>query len=335
MNTNKVSILIPFKNTEVFLPECIESIIKQTYPHWEILAIDDHSWDNSAQIMLDYAQIEPRIRVYKNKGEGIIEALRTAYAMATGSFITRMDSDDIMALNRLEIMTQSLQKRGEGHIALGKVNYFSDSGLGKGYKSYESWLNGLTEKGANYSEIYKECVIPSPCWMVHRSDLDLVESFVPNRYPEDYDLAFRFYQHNIKCIPTTAILHFWRDYDHRTSRTHEHYAENNFLDLKLSYFLQLDHDALRPLVVWGAGKKGKKIANNLIDKNVDFLWVCDNLNKIDRDIYGKTMQHYKIVASLKNPQFILTVANKEAQKFIGKYLTELKKSPSKDYFFFC
>lgn len=335
MNINKVSILIPFKNTEAFLPQCIKSIMKQTYPHWEVLAIDDHSSDNSAQLIKDYARGEPRIQVQKNKGVGIIEALRTAYSIATGSFITRMDSDDIMAHNKLELMVQNLQKSGRGHIALGKVKYFSENGLGKGYKNYEIWLNGLTEKGFNYSGIYKECVIPSPCWMVHKSDLELVGAFLPNRYPEDYDLAFRFYQHDIKCLPATEILHFWRDYDHRTSRTHEHYAENYFLDLKLSYFLKLDHDENRPLVVWGAGKKGKKIANFLIDQKIEFLWVCNNLSKIGHEIYGKLMQHYKLVASIKNPQYILAVANKEAQEFIREYLSGLGKIPSKDYFFFC
>ncbi|GGW25929.1 glycosyltransferase family 2 protein [Arenibacter certesii] len=335
MSGQKVSILIPFKNTEAFLPFCIDSIIDQTYPNWEVLAIDDHSSDSSAQIIKAYAQKESRIQVHKNKGQGIIEALRTAYSMTTGTLITRMDSDDVMASNRLELMVKSLQQSGKGYIALGKVKYFSEKKLGNGYKSYEKWLNKLIETGTNFSEIYKECVIPSPCWMVHKTDLDLVGAFLPDRYPEDYDLAFRFYQHGIKCIPTKAILHFWRDYNHRTSRTHEHYAENNFLDIKISYFLKLDQDRNRPLVVWGAGKKGKKISKKLINSQVEFFWICNNSNKIGKDIYGKTMQHYRLLKNLENPQIIISVANKEAQEFIRDYLSELDKVFAQDFFFFC
>lgn len=335
MNLPTVSILIPFKDTEAFLPQCIQSILDQTYPQWEVLAVDDHSSDNSVQIMQEYAEKDPRIQVYKNNGDGIIEALRTAYSIATGSLISRMDSDDIMAHNKLEIMVKDLKLSGEGHIALGKVKYFSEKKLGKGYKNYEKWLNGLTEKGANYSDIYKECVIPSPCWMVYKSDLDRVGSFISNRYPEDYDLAFRFYEHNIKCIPNKDILHFWRDYDSRTSRTHKHYTENNFLDLKLSYFLKLDHDRNRPLVVWGAGRKGKKIAKKLIQSQVDFYWVCNNLNKIGNDIYGKTMLSYNMLTTLEDAQCIVMVANKEAQQFIRQFLSGHAKVPAKDFFFFC
>ncbi|WP_026809797.1 glycosyltransferase family 2 protein [Arenibacter latericius] len=335
MSNQKVSILIPFKDTEAFLPFCIDSIINQTYPHWEVLAIDDHSSDNSAQIIKSYVQNDSRIQVHRNKGQGIIEALRTAYSMATGTFITRMDSDDLMASNKLKLMVKSLEINGKGHIALGKVKYFSGRKLGKGYKSYEKWLNKLTEIGSNYSEIYKECVIPSPCWMVHKTDLDLVGSFLPDRYPEDYDLAFRFYQHGIKCIPSNVILHFWRDYSQRTSRTHHHYAENNFIDIKLSYFLKLDRNNSRPLVIWGAGKKGKKIAKNLNKRKIEFIWICNNSNKIGNDIYGVTMQHYRTLNKLENAQIIITVANKEAQEFIRDYLSGLNKVSTKDYFFFC
>ncbi|MEM7382266.1 MAG: glycosyltransferase family A protein, partial [Bacteroidota bacterium] len=46
-----VSILIPFKNTAEFLPACLDSILKQSYTYWEVLAVDDHSTDDSLQIL--------------------------------------------------------------------------------------------------------------------------------------------------------------------------------------------------------------------------------------------------------------------------------------------
>tara|TARA_R110002050_G_scaffold24240_2_gene64802 strand:- start:1970 stop:2977 length:1008 start_codon:yes stop_codon:yes gene_type:complete len=335
MKKRTISILIPFKNTAEFLPDCIQSIINQTYDNWEILAVNDHSTDNSLDVMHSYAQKETRINVLKNEGKGIIDALRTAYSHAQGTYITRMDSDDIMSPNKLENMVRSLEKLGQGHIALGKVKYFSKEGVGDGYKSYEKWLNRLTEKGLNYSEIYKECVIPSPCWMVHRTDLERAGSFTSNRYPEDYDLAFRFYEQDLKCIPTNELLHYWRDYGHRTSRSSEHYAQNYFLDIKLHYFLKLDRDNESPLVLWGAGNKGKALAKNLLKKNIAFIWVCNNSNKIGLDIYDKRMNHYLELSKLQKAQVIITVANKEAQEFIKDYLQDQGKNRVQDYFFFC
>ena len=90
-----------------------------------------------------------------------LAALRLAYLNSKGEFITRMDSDDIMAPQKLLVMIGSLIQQGKGHLAVGQVTYFSERGISNGYERYEQWLNQLTETGTNYSEIYKECVIPS------------------------------------------------------------------------------------------------------------------------------------------------------------------------------
>ncbi len=335
MQETLVSILIPFKDTSQFLPECIESILEQTYQNWEVIAIDDHSSDNSFAIMRQYAKEDPRIHVFRNEGSGIIEALRMGYSLCKGNYISRMDSDDIMAPKKIHLMLEALISKGKGHLAIGKVKYFCEGGVGDGYLKYEKWLNRLTHLGANFSEIYKECPIPSPCWMVHKSDLDKCDAFKPNRYPEDYDLAFRFFEHGLKCIPSNEVLHYWRDYDHRASRTSEHYAQNYFLEIKLHYFLKLNFEESRQLVVWGAGKKGKNLAQNLLNKKVDFYWICNNPKKIGKEIYGKELQHFSALKHFDQPQIIITVANNEAQSFIREHLNGLQMNAPQDSYFFC
>ncbi|MEM8999662.1 MAG: glycosyltransferase family 2 protein [Bacteroidota bacterium] len=330
-----VSILVPFKNTAAFFTACLESILEQSYGHFEVIAVDDHSLDGSLHIATEYAQKDNRIQVYPNRGQGIIPALRTAHANCTGILVTRMDADDIMMPNRLEVMVNALTKKGLGHLAVGQVRYFSDIGIGNGYKRYEKWLNGLTAKGTNYTEIYKECVVPSPCWMAYRDDLQKCGAFDPDQYPEDYDLAFRFYEHQLKVIPCAQVLHLWRDHATRSSRTQENYAQNYFLDIKLHYFLRLDYHPKQTLVVWGAGFKGKCIAKRLWERGIDFDWVCDNPNKIGKKIYGKPMAHFSSLASLQQPQSIITVANTIAQQYIKGYLYRLGHRPMKDFFFFC
>ncbi len=335
MQEYKVSILIPFKNTAHFLPECLDSIINQDYVHWEVLAVNDHSEDESLNVLQSYSKKDSRIKVFSNQGAGIIPGLRTAYSNATGVLISRMDSDDIMKPNRLSSMVNSLVKHGKGYVSVGQVKYFSNRGISNGYERYEEWLNHLTSTGKNYTEIYKECVIPSPCWMVFREDLDLCGAFEPDRYPEDYDLTFRFYEKGLKIIPCNQILHLWRDYDTRTSRTHEHYAQNYFLDIKLHYFLKLDYVKNRSLVIWGAGFKGKTIAKKLVEQKIDFTWLCDNPKKIGKKIYGKELVHFTALEKLENPQSIVTVANEDAQSEIENFFTKIGQRASTDYFFFC
>jgi len=335
MENPLVSILIPFKNTAIFLEECLDSILKQTYSNWEVLAVNDNSSDESLSIVQNFTKKDSRIQVFQNQGDGIISALRVGYSKSKGQFITRMDSDDLMTSDKLNLLATSLLKHGKGNLAVGQVKYFSDRGISNGYERYEAWLNQLTQLGTNYSEIYKECVIPSPCWMVYREDFNACGAFEPNRYPEDYDLTFRFYEKGLQCIPCNKILHHWRDYDTRTSRTSKHYAQNYFLDIKLHYFLKLHYDKQRPLVVWGAGTKGKNIAKDLQNKQIGFYWLCDNPNKIGKSIYGKEMLHFEFIQTLKSPQTIVTVANEEDQQLIRNYLHRFKFTSMKDYFLFC
>lgn len=330
-----VSILIPFKNTAHFLFECLQSIQNQTYSNWELMIVDDHSTDDSFKIVEGFSKKDDRIQLIKNNGTGIIDALRFALERSKGDYVTRMDSDDIMTPNRLEVLLNGLLEHGKQHVAIGMVSYFSDDGIGDGYARYETWLNKLTNTGNNFSEIYKECVIPSPCWMTHRDTLMICDAFNPNRYPEDYDLAFRFYKHNIQCIPCHKVLHHWRDYSTRTSRTHEHYAQNYFLDLKLHYFLELDYDPKRTLTVWGAGFKGKRIAILLQQKNIPFEWICDNPKKIGKHIYDIELNSFNYLETIQHPQSIVTVANELAQVEINNYFKTQQMSPMIDYFFFC
>lgn len=330
-----ISILIPFKNTQNYIIECLESVLIQSYKNWEIIMVDDGSTDASYSLVKPYALNDTRIKLYKNTGQGIIDALQRAFKHSSGTYISRMDSDDIMHPDKLHVLMSHLTNHGRHHVAIGLVRYFSDEGIKDGYATYEHWLNNLIKNGNNFSEIYKECVIPSPCWMVHRDDLIACDAFNPQTYPEDYDLAFRFYKQRLKCIPCDKVLHYWRDYDARTSRTHPHYAQNHFLPLKIHYFLEIDYNKTKTLTVWGAGTKGKLIAKTLLEKNISFEWVCDNPKKIGSDIYGITLKAFGALSAIENPQVIIGVANRTAQTAIAHYLRTLHLKSIEDFIFFC
>jgi hypothetical protein len=233
------------------------------------------------------------------------------------------------------VLANNLMVNKKQSIAIGLVEYFSNEQLGEGYKNYETWLNNLTKTGNNFSEIYKECVIPSPCWMIRKDDLIACDAFNPKRYPEDYDLTFRFYEKGYSCIPCNEVLLYWRDYATRSSRTQVHYNQNYFLDIKLHYFLKLDYDTSRALVIWGAGNKGKTIAKICIEKDIPFYWICNNPKKIGKEIYNQKMLSFSYLKELSNPQSIISVANYEAQIFIKNYMKALNLESMKDYFFFC
>jgi len=335
MDQPLVSIVMPVKNASKFLSECLDSILKQTYVNWELLAVNDGSTDNSLEILTDYSSNDNRIKVFSNNGKGIIDALRLAYSKSAGNLITRMDADDVMSEDKLAVLSSNSLSAGKGNIAVGLVKYFSESGVGEGFKNYEQWLNGLTLKGNNFKEIYKECVIPSPCWMVYRDDLEKCDAFNPSSYPEDYDLTFRFYLNGLKPIACEKVLHHWRDYPTRTSRTDEHYADNTFMEIKTHYFFKNEYDSNKNLVVWGAGSKGKALAQLLIKRDIKFHWICDNPKKIGKYIYDIKMLPLNTLDNIVNTQSIVTVANPKEQEGIRNYFEGRNQVSMKDFFFFC
>ncbi len=304
-----VSILMPVKNSENYLKECLDSIRNQTYLNWELIAIDDYSIDNCHKILTSYSKEDSRIKVYKNINHGIIPALQLAYSKSSGKYITRMDSDDLMAENKIAKLLSQLQLKGNGYLAIGLVKYFRAGGVGNGYFKYANWLNDLTSNESNFEDIYKECPIPSPCWMIARSDFEKCGSFQSEVYPEDYDLAFRFRKAGFKIAPVKTIIHHWRDYNTRTSRTDSNYSDNRFSELKIKHFIDQDYNSALRLILWGAGKKGKKLAHTLINSKISFDWVCNNPNKIGREIYGINLKDTSILTTGLKSQVITAISS--------------------------
>jgi glycosyltransferase involved in cell wall biosynthesis len=336
MNSNPlVSILMPVRNSSLYLDECLQSIINQTEKHWELLAVDDHSSDHSFDILQKYAAKDHRIKVFKNKGKGIIHALRLAFENSVGELISRMDSDDIMKPQKITLLKKQLLKQGPGNVATAFVEYFSDSPLGDGYQKYQNWLNELTARNENFNDIYKECVIPSPCWMIFREDLLHCKAFDPDIYPEDYDLVFRFYKNDLKVTAVKEPLHLWRDYSERSSRTDPNYADQTFSDLKLKYFLELDYDKNQNLFLWGAGKKGKYLAKQFQLKEVPFRWISNNDQKTGKSISATILEGFEILKTISNPQIIITVAAPDDQIEIEQFLQSNNFEKGKHYYFFC
>ena len=275
-----VSIIVPYKNPLPYFEDCLKSILNQSYKKLQIILVNDHSTDNSEKLALKFSKEDSRLELVNNIGKGIIDALNTGNEIARGKYITRMDADDIMTENKIEILRSLLEKKKTNYIAVGGVKYFaSKKSMGNGYLKYANWLNELTSEERNFKEIYKECTIPSCCWMMNRSDFENIKGFTKLNYPEDYDFLFRVYYNQIKLTTTKEIIHLWRDHPMRTSRHSKDYEFKNFIPLKVKYLVENELKIKEELVLWGCGKKGKLLAKKLIENNSSFTWISNNQKK--------------------------------------------------------
>lgn len=99
----KLSIIVPVYKVEIYLHECIDSILRQTFQDFELILVDDQSPDNCGAICDTYAEEDKRIRViHRTENGGLSVARNTGIEAATGEYLTFIDSDDYIGQRYLE-----------------------------------------------------------------------------------------------------------------------------------------------------------------------------------------------------------------------------------------
>ena len=330
-----ISILMPVHNTAPYLVSCLDSICQQSLKTWELIAIDDFSTDESSQILEEYAQLDHRISWYRNDEKGIIPALQKAYHLSQGEMIHRMDSDDIMPSDKLENLHRTLVAAGRGSVATGMVRYFSTQlELQRGFLDYGQWINDHIANKTIFQDIFMECPIASPAWLIHREDLDRIGGVTGVQYPEDYDLVFRMYVHGLSAEGIPRVVHLWRDWSDRASRTKKEYADQLFFELKIRYFTEYKYRKNQPIVIWGAGRKGKNLFRLFHKTGLPITWITENPNKIGQQIYGTTLSTPK-ESITSGSQVIVAISDPKAKVDIRQRLQAMGKVNNSDMFFFC
>ena len=154
-----VSVVMPIHNAERFVGEAIQSIINQTYPNWELIAVNDASTDGTKKILEAFkARYPKKVRVIHLKqahGKEGDPATNIGIKKAKGSYIAKMDADDIAAPKRIERQVQYLQKNPEVFM-VGSSAYVIDA-KGK--------IMGDKIMPTNHQDIYKEYINFHP--MIH------------------------------------------------------------------------------------------------------------------------------------------------------------------------
>lgn len=98
-----ISIIMPAYNSEAYISTAIESVILQTYSHWELIIVDDCSIDATAQIAISFSKVNPRITYLKNpKNRGVAFSRNTGIKHASGEWLAFLDSDDLWESSKLE-----------------------------------------------------------------------------------------------------------------------------------------------------------------------------------------------------------------------------------------
>lgn len=119
-----VSIVIPVYNVELYLSECIDSIVEQSYQDWELILVDDGSIDNSGKICDEYAKQDTRIKVLHKENGGVTAARRDGVLQSVGEWIFFVDADDKVEKDGLKSLVEYSVNHPEVDIVEGSYLWF-------------------------------------------------------------------------------------------------------------------------------------------------------------------------------------------------------------------
>ena len=129
-----VSIIVPVYNAEKFIREAMDSVSAQTYPHWELLLVEDGSSDGSADAITGYMEEkkDPRIRlVMQPINQGAAEARNRGLKESVGRYIAYLDSDDLWTPAKLE-RELAFMKEKDAAFAFTGYEFADENGVGTG-----------------------------------------------------------------------------------------------------------------------------------------------------------------------------------------------------------
>jgi glycosyltransferase involved in cell wall biosynthesis len=190
MNQPLVSVLMAAKNYGRFIAQAVESVFVQTYPHWELIIINDGSTDDTATVLSRW-QAESRVQVVHSDRLGQPRAKNLAYRLSRGDLLAYLDADDAWRPNKLALQVERFQQ----NAALGVCS--TDRLLMNEAGELRSVSPVTVPTGDPLPQVFLKNHVCFSSVMVRRTVLDHVGSFDPHLdLAIDYDQWLRVAEHH-------------------------------------------------------------------------------------------------------------------------------------------
>lgn len=208
--SNVISVVMPVFNVEKQIKSAIDSVLMQSFTNFELIIIDDGSTDNTLSVICEIK--DERIILLQNKHD-FISSLNLGLSTACGKYIARMDADDMMHVDRLQIQYSILEEEANMVVCATWVMPFGNE-ISKGQvaSSFSGWvLNPLLE-------LLKGNIFFHPTTMIRKSFLDAHRLKYENyQYAEDYKLWTEIAKHGGGFYTESLPLLYYRLSPEQTS----------------------------------------------------------------------------------------------------------------------
>ncbi|MCM3023157.1 glycosyltransferase [Heyndrickxia ginsengihumi] len=190
MGDSLVSVIIPVFNTELYLEECLNSIINQTYKNIEIIVINDGSTDNSLKLLEEYASKHSNIKVISQRNSGNSVARNKGIEESNGKYIYFLDSDDFLLPQAFENLIEKMEKYDLDLIRFSAEPFLDGIDININKKLYdfkEYFKNGRVYEKKEFLSKNLKAFSSSPCLFIVKKDIlkDNKLQFKPGILHED------------------------------------------------------------------------------------------------------------------------------------------------------
>ena len=207
-----ISIIVPVYQAEKTLSECIESILSQTMPDFELILVDDGSTDGSGDLCDSYAAKHDKIRVIHKENKGAAAARNTGVLEAAGEWICFIDSDDVIAPDFLEVLIHTADETGADIVSCAYVKCSREEArYGKAlFDQKISAGSDTTEyrgKDGVRALLYQKGFISAPWGMISKRKLWNGVSFPEGSAAEDMGTIYRLFLEASSIARTDRVLY--------------------------------------------------------------------------------------------------------------------------------
>ncbi len=198
-----ISIVVPVYNASATIEMCVESIRNQTYPHFEVILVNDGSKDDSGEKCKKYVEEDPRFQYVEKTNGGLSDARNAGLQQVRGAYVMFLDSDDALSPYALEYLAEIIAK-SQADIVSFNFTFEYEKILEQPQQHYDE--QRLIKEGILKQYFMKEVAVTN---RIFKATLLEGLAFVKGQISEDVPYLFRCYQRASSLYITDYPFYFY------------------------------------------------------------------------------------------------------------------------------
>ena len=277
-----ISVIVPVYNVQAFLPQCVESIINQTYKNLEIILVDDGTPDESGKICDEYQKKDARIKVIHKQNGGLSDARNAGIEIAQGNYICFIDSDDLIHKDYIKCQYEQIVATNSDVSICLFDNFFEETEI-KDFEVVNPEIQELDKHNLTLKLFEKNNIHYICAWSkIYKRSLFETLRFDVGRLHEDEFIVYKIFDLCKKAVVVNVPLYLYRQRQGSITKASAYKQKN--LD---SFY------SILSCYEFFVGTEYENLALNRLINSTAFIYCVAKARKADKQILKFLLGEYK------------------------------------------